>query len=160
MRISLRRILVGGIRESRRSPFSEGSKMRLLVGVGFLVVWVQTAVPDFALSDDGTFYSPTAVGMSVRQGCSSCGCVSCGCSGFSGTSVLIGSRLGVADYSGGVAEVWPFAAGPTFPPLPRGNYVWSPGSGYDAVHYRYPYYSYRRPWAHPGPLVPNVTIIW
>ncbi len=28
------------------------------------------------------------------------------------------------------------------------------------LHARYPYHSYRRPWAHPGPASANVTIIW
>jgi len=28
------------------------------------------------------------------------------------------------------------------------------------VHNRYPYHSYRRPWANPGPRSTNVTIVW
>jgi hypothetical protein len=28
------------------------------------------------------------------------------------------------------------------------------------VHGRYPYHSYRRPWAHPGPRSTNVSIVW
>jgi hypothetical protein len=28
------------------------------------------------------------------------------------------------------------------------------------IHHRYPYHSYRRPWAHPGTPSTNVTIIW
>ncbi len=28
------------------------------------------------------------------------------------------------------------------------------------VHHRYPYHSYRRPWAHPGPPSNNITIVW
>jgi len=28
------------------------------------------------------------------------------------------------------------------------------------IHYRYPYHSYRRPWAHPGTPSTNVTIVW
>lgn len=27
-------------------------------------------------------------------------------------------------------------------------------------HGRYPYHSYRRPWAHPGPMSTNVSIVW
>ena len=28
------------------------------------------------------------------------------------------------------------------------------------IHYRYPYHSYRRPWAHPGTPSTNITIVW
>jgi len=28
------------------------------------------------------------------------------------------------------------------------------------VHARYPYHSYRRPWAHPGPASTNINIVW
>ncbi len=28
------------------------------------------------------------------------------------------------------------------------------------VNHRYPYHSYRRPWAHPGPPSTNVSIVW
>ena len=28
------------------------------------------------------------------------------------------------------------------------------------LHGRYPYHSYRRPWAHPGPMSTNVSIVW
>ncbi|MCX7399522.1 MAG: hypothetical protein NT138_17790 [Planctomycetales bacterium] len=28
------------------------------------------------------------------------------------------------------------------------------------IHHRYPYHSYRRPWAHPGTPSTNVTIVW
>ncbi|MFM7164625.1 MAG: hypothetical protein ACKO3T_05220 [Planctomycetaceae bacterium] len=36
-----------------------------------------------------------------------------------------------------------------------------PGSMTDGgVHYRYPNYSYRYPWNHPGPAVPHVNIVW
>jgi len=28
------------------------------------------------------------------------------------------------------------------------------------LHGRYPYHSYRRPWAHPGPKSTNVSIVW
>lgn len=28
------------------------------------------------------------------------------------------------------------------------------------IHYRYPYHSYRRPWAHPGPATTNISIVW
>ena len=134
--------------------------MRLLAGVVLVVLWSQVFVSDVALSDDGVFSSQTVVGMAVQQGCSSCGCFACGCSGFSGASVLVGSKLGIAAWPGSVAGGWPFAAGPAFLPVSQGDAAWLPGAGSGAVHYRYPHYSYRRPWAHPGPMVPNVTIIW
>ncbi|MFN5053672.1 MAG: hypothetical protein ACK5L2_18645 [Planctomyces sp.] len=36
-----------------------------------------------------------------------------------------------------------------------------PGSMTDGgIHYRYPNYSYRYPWNHPGPAVPHVNIVW
>ena len=36
-----------------------------------------------------------------------------------------------------------------------------PGSITDGgIHYRYPNYSYRYPWNHPGPAVPHVNIVW
>ncbi len=28
------------------------------------------------------------------------------------------------------------------------------------INHRYPYHSYRRPWAHPGPPSTNVSIVW
>lgn len=28
------------------------------------------------------------------------------------------------------------------------------------INHRYPYHSYRRPWAHPGPASTNVSIVW
>ncbi len=36
-----------------------------------------------------------------------------------------------------------------------------PGSLTDGgVHFRYPNYSYRAPWNHPGPAAPRVNIVW
>ena len=124
--------------------------MRLLAGVVFLVLWVHVAVSDVALSNEVTCYSQTAVGTAIQQGCSTCGCITCGCSGFSGTSVLIASKLGLATWPGSVSGGWSSATEQSFPLSSRGNSDWLPGNGSGAVHYRYPYYSYRRPWAHPG----------
>jgi hypothetical protein len=134
--------------------------MRLLAGVVLVVLWIHVSFSNVALSDDGAFYSQTAVGMAVQQGYSTCGCFACGCSGFSGTSVLCVSKLGLAALPGSVSGGWSTVTGQTFLQASRGNSDWLPGSGFGAVHYRFPYHSYRRPWAHPGPMVPNVTIIW
>jgi hypothetical protein len=134
--------------------------MRLLAGVVFLVLWVHVAVSDVAQSDEVTFDSQTAVGTAIQQGCSTCGCMTCGCPGFSGTSVLIASRLGLAAWPGSVSGGWSSVTGQSFPLASHWNSDWWLGIGSGAVHYRYPYYSYRRPWAHPGPMVPNVTIVW
>jgi hypothetical protein len=65
----------------------------------------------------------------------------------------------------GLAQVGSFAAAGHFhhhAHHSRGltGYEGLPNMDGHGVHGRYPYHSYRRPWAHPGPMSTNITIVW
>lgn len=91
------------------------------------------------------------LGMSAASDCG-CAAVTAGCCGPAGLAGTYGSawmaRQAVYG-SYGPRLVSPFTG---YEGLPRMD-----GGG---IHYRYPYHSYRRPWAHPGPASTNITIVW
>ena len=91
----------------------------------------------------------------------------CGCSAAVPACCGIGGLAGIGSfYSSSVAYGGHFAmghGGGYGSPAP-GSFV----SGFEnlpnmdggGVHHRYPYHSYRRPWAFPGTPSTNVTIVW
>lgn len=98
----------------------------------------------------------SAVGYAIGTS----GCVCGGGGGMAGRTVWMAAELGSALIDRNGYQEHPAVAAPFVPVVPGGQYLWSAGGGHSPVHYRYPYYSYRRPWIHPGPAVPNVTILW
>ena len=63
----------------------------------------------------------------------------------------------------GIGAVTPLGAGYGFHPARSEGftgYKGLPNMVAGGVHPRYPYHSYRRPWAHPGPESTNVNIVW
>lgn len=64
---------------------------------------------------------------------------------------------GDPSFAYGVQEVrgYRFAAGSGFT-----GFEGLPNMDGGGINHRYPYHSYRRPWAHPGPVSTNVNIVW
>ena len=98
----------------------------------------------------------SAVGYAIGTS----GCVCGGGGGMAGHTVWMAAELGSVLIDRNGYQAMPSVAAPFVPLVPSGQYLWSAGGGHSPVHYRYPYYSYRSPWMHPGPAVPNVTILW
>jgi hypothetical protein len=130
---------------------------------------MKTKLPALCLAIAVTIFAANTVeagrflfGHRSCRGCSGCERTECGCcdpcrsghwrSGYSGYGVATACCGGLSSVSGTVASGH------------HGRFL----SGYEGlpnmsgcgVHYRYPYHSYRRPWAHPGPASTNVTIVW
>lgn len=80
------------------------------------------------------------------------------CCGAGGGLAHVGNFYGLSSAYGDVPD-GPGPVGPYPDPYLTG-YEGLPNMDGGGVHYRYPYHSYRRPWAHPGPLSTNVTIVW
>jgi hypothetical protein len=107
-------------------------------------------------------YSPTSL---AGYGCA-CSAAVPSCCGLGGGLSQLGNLYGSGSGYGAVYEPWHdggawesagaygFSAGgyTGFEGLPNMD-----GGG---INYRFPYHSYRRPWAHPGPPVTNVSIVW
>lgn len=90
-------------------------------------------------------------------GCSCCAVPYADCSCHAVASACCGMTAG----PGGVAHLglvhsMIHVAGPAG----YSGYEGLPGMDGGGVHGRYPYHSYRRPWAHPGPKSANVSIVW
>ncbi|MFN8710267.1 MAG: hypothetical protein ACK50J_26645 [Planctomyces sp.] len=91
----------------------------------------------------------------------------CGCSGpspavyaapieYSGLEVAGCCGAGGLGQIGGLYGADALYGGGSF----MSGYEGLPNMDGGGVHYRYPYHSYRRPWAHPGPPSTNVSIVW
>jgi hypothetical protein len=110
-----------------------------------------------------------------------CGCACAAslapCCGIGGGMTQLGNMYGLGVHGGvatdsgsaihdGVihdgASHHGFSAGSTFHGSASGltGYEGLPDMDGGGVNHRYPYHSYRRPWAHPGPRSSNVSIVW
>ncbi len=105
-------------------------------------------------------YDHRIVESAVGYAIGTSGCVCGGGGGMAGRTVWMAAELGSVLIDRNGYQGMPAVAAPFVPVIPSGQYLWSAGGGHSPVHYRYPYYSYRSPWMHPGPAVPNVTILW
>lgn len=85
-------------------------------------------------------------------GCSAAISACCGCGG--GISPLGGLSMGYG-YAGGLSVAGIPGHGSFL-----SGYEGLPNMDGGGIHHRYPYHSYRRPWAHPGTPSTNVTIVW
>lgn len=91
--------------------------------------------------------------------CSTAASACCGGGGMLSISSLYGSSN---LYSS--SDLYGYSGGPSHGSPAPGSFL----SGYEGlpnmdgggIHHRYPYHSYRRPWAHPGTPSTNVTIVW
>lgn len=92
----------------------------------------------------------------AHSGCA-CSVAASSCCGMGGGLAQIGGLYG-ADSIYGAHESSSFS-GPASGSFLSG-YEGLPNMDGGGVHQRYPYHSYRRPWAHPGPSSTNVTIVW
>jgi hypothetical protein len=78
------------------------------------------------------------------------------CCGVGGGMMQLGSFYGSGSiYGSGYAQ----SGSPTVGSFLSG-YEGLPNMDGGGIHHRYPYHSYRRPWAHPGTPSTNVTIVW
>jgi len=98
---------------------------------------------------------PVSVAPAIENACA-CTSAATGCCGVGGGMMQLGSLYGAGSIYG---------SGPAYSGSPAvGSFL----SGYEGlpnmdgggIHHRYPYHSYRRPWAHPGTPSTNVTIVW
>ncbi|MEZ6059984.1 MAG: hypothetical protein R3C19_06455 [Planctomycetaceae bacterium] len=90
-----------------------------------------------------TCAAPVVHAPVLEPGCH-CGAAVSGCCGLGGAAGLAGL------YAGGG-----YAAGGSLT-----GYEGLPNMDGGGIHNRYPYHSYRRPWAHPGPASTNINIVW
>lgn len=95
-------------------------------------------------------------------GCT-CAAVSMPCCGIGGGIAQIGTAYSLGTFSdagisGGAVVTGDHGAGNLASGLT--GYEGLPNMDGGGVNHRYPYHSYRRPWAHPGPRSSNVSIVW
>ncbi len=83
------------------------------------------------------------VPLAYDAGCH-CGAAAGGCCGLGGAAGLAGAYAHSGYGYGGSLT----------------GYEGLPNMDGGGVHNRYPYHSYRRPWAHPGPASTNINIVW
>ncbi|MCA9036430.1 MAG: hypothetical protein KDA91_14950 [Planctomycetaceae bacterium] len=88
----------------------------------------------------------------MQAGCA-CSSAAAGCCGMGGLGSVGGLYMDAAAGMG---------YGPAFGMVGQGmtGYEGLPNMDGGGVNYRYPYHSYRRPWANPGPRAANVSIVW
>ncbi len=82
-----------------------------------------------------------------------CGHAAASCCGVGGGALMFAGGMPGIEYSygdGGSMYGSSFLSG----------YEGLPNMDGGGVHHRYPYHSYRRPWAHPGPASANISIVW
>lgn len=91
----------------------------------------------------------------TESGCACSAAVSA-CCGSTGGVMQLSNLYGAGTYgtAGGA-----FLSGPA-PGSFLSGYEGLPNMDGGGIHHRYPYHSYRRPWAHPGTPSTNVTIVW
>lgn len=98
----------------------------------------------------------------IDSGCLCSGAVSA-CCGVGGGVMQLGNIYGAGSiYGAGNMSVMHGGArghGPS-PGSFLSGYEGLPNMDGGGIHHRYPYHSYRRPWAHPGTPSTNVTIVW
>lgn len=80
------------------------------------------------------------------------------CCGAGGGLAHVGNLYGLSGAYGDMSGFSP-AGGPA-PDSFLSGYEGLPNMDGGGIHHRYPYHSYRRPWAHPGTPSTNVTIVW
>lgn len=83
----------------------------------------------------------------------------CGC----GAAAAACCSPGGFGYVGAIHGIYSDSAGLHGGSAPGGflsGYEGLPNMDGGGIHHRYPYHSYRRPWAHPGPPSTNITIVW
>ncbi len=143
--------------------------LRCLFAIGALTVSIQAS-----LAGDCNCHRPApviAVAPVVHQpvlhvapvvgdacGCSAAVPACCGLGGLAGIGSIYSSHVAYGGFAAGG-----YSTGYHGSPAP-GSFV----SGFEnlpnmdggGIHHRYPYHSYRRPWAFPGTPSTNVTIVW
>lgn len=101
------------------------------------------------------YSSPVAVAPIVENACA-CTAAAAGCCGVGGGMMQLGSLYGAGSIYGSHAA---YSGSPAVGSFLSG-YEGLPNMDGGGIHHRYPYHSYRRPWAHPGTPSTNVTIVW
>lgn len=101
------------------------------------------------------YAQPVSVAPAFENGCA-CTSAATGCCGFGGGMMQLGSLYGVGSMYGGMQS---YSGSPAVGSFLSG-YEGLPNMDGGGIHHRYPYHSYRRPWAHPGTPSTNVTIVW
>lgn len=102
------------------------------------------------------FHMAPAVGDAC--GCSAAVPTCCGLGGLAGIGSFYGANIA---YGGHMAHG--YSAGGYGSPAPgsfESGFENLPNMDGGGIHHRYPYHSYRRPWAFPGTPSTNVTIVW
>lgn len=101
------------------------------------------------------YSQPVNVAPAIEDACA-CTSVATSCCGVGGGMMQLGSFYGAGSiYGSGHTHSGSPAAGSFL-----SGYEGLPNMDGGGIHYRYPYHSYRRPWAHPGTPSTNVTIVW
>lgn len=143
-------------------PYGDREMMRMrqmcLLAAGLILLNMSAGRVDAMGANSVHDHRIVESAVSYAIGTSGCACG--GGSGMAGRTVWMAAELGSVLIDRNGYQAMPAVAAPFVPVVPSGQYLWSAGGGHSPVHYRFPYYSYRRPWIHPGPAVPNVTILW
>ena len=101
------------------------------------------------------YAQPVSVAPAIENACA-CTSAATGCCGVGGGMMQLGSIYGAGSiYGSGLA----YSGSPAVGSFLSG-YEGLPNMDGGGIHHRYPYHSYRRPWAHPGTPSTNVTIVW
>ncbi len=101
-------------------------------------------------------YAHPVTSAPVVENACACTSAATGCCGVGGGMMQLGSFYGAGSiYGSGLA----YSGSPAVGSFLSG-YEGLPNMDGGGIHHRYPYHSYRRPWAHPGTPSTNVTIVW
>jgi hypothetical protein len=92
----------------------------------------------------------------VENACA-CSAVASACCGVGGGMLPLGDLYGSGSLYGTSAN---HGYGSPAPGSFLSGYEGLPNMDGGGIHHRYPYHSYRRPWAHPGTPSTNITIVW
>ena len=98
---------------------------------------------------------PVSLAPAVENACA-CTSAATGCCGLGGGMMQLGSHFGAGSIESGM---YGYSGSPAVGSFLSG-YEGLPNMDGGGVHHRYPYHSYRRPWAHPGTPSTNITIVW
>lgn len=91
-------------------------------------------------------------------GCSAAVPACCGLGGLAGVGSIYSSHVAYGGFAaGGHSTVY---HGSPAPGSFESGFENLPNMDGGGIHHRYPYHSYRRPWAFPGTPSTNVTIVW
>lgn len=102
-----------------------------------------------------TYAEPASFAPVVENACA-CTSAAASCCGLGGGMMQLGSVYGAGSMYSGVSGHHGSPAVGSF----LSGYEGLPNMDGGGIHHRYPYHSYRRPWAHPGTPSTNVTIVW